>query len=332
MFKKDYLCIMFTTSEIQGFVSQGIQNIMKSYDHSRLHGPVEYALSAGGKRLRPLLCLLSYNIFSDKLPPSVIYPALGIEIYHNFTLLHDDVMDCSHTRRSRPTVHVKWNVNTAILAGDAMCMLAYKYISKCDPRVLPLVMDSFHKAAEQVCEGQQLDMDYEKKPFITEDDYIDMISLKTGALIACSMEVGGLCAEASPRSVSNLFDAGMALGRAFQIQDDYLDVYGDPKMFGKSTGTDIENNKKTWLLTYALQKATGENLSELNRLLSQKEIPDRVGQMVMLYNKLGAGEAARDKIAFYLQSAQDALENLEVRGERSMVLQEFLKSLINRNR
>lgn len=323
---------MFTVNEIQGFVSQGIQNLIKSYDHSRLHGPVEYALSTGGKRLRPVLCLLSYNIFKDNLPPTVLNPALGLEVYHNFTLLHDDIMDQADTRRGQSTVHKKWDVNTAILAGDAMCMLAYKYISKCESRVLPLVMDSFHKAAEQVCEGQQLDMDYEKQLFITEDDYTDMISCKTGALIACSMEVGGLCAETSPRSVNNLFNAGMALGRAFQIQDDYLDVYGDPNVFGKSAGTDINNNKKTWLLTYALRNATGENLAELNRLLSHKEVPDRVEQVVFLYNKLGAGQAARERIAFYLESALNSLDNLVIRAERSTVLQEFLKSLIDRNR
>jgi geranylgeranyl diphosphate synthase type II len=332
MFKKDYLCIMFTVNEIQGFVSQGIQNLIKSYDHSRLHGPFDYALSTGGKRLRPVLCLLSYNIFTDNLPPAVLYPALGLEVYHNFTLLHDDIMDQADTRRGQPTVHKKWDVNTAILAGDAMCMLAYKYISKCEPRVLPMVMDSFHKAAEQVCEGQQLDMDYETQLFITEDDYIDMVSRKTGALIACSMEVGGLCAEASPRSVNNLFNAGMALGRAFQIQDDYLDVYGDPNVFGKSAGTDISNNKKTWLLTYAMRNATGENLAELNRLLSHKEAPDRVEQVVLLYNKLGAREAARKQIAFYLDSALNAMDSVDVRSGRSVVLQEFVKSLIDRNR
>ncbi|HNR27338.1 MAG TPA: polyprenyl synthetase family protein [Bacteroidales bacterium] len=323
---------MFTVNEIQGFVNQGLQNLIKSYEHSRLHGPVEYALSGGGKKMRPVLCLLSYNIFSDKLPASILYPSLGLEVYHNFTLLHDDVMDNSDKRRNQPTVHKKWDVNTAILAGDAMCMLAYSYISKCEPKVLPPVMDAFHKAAEQVCEGQQLDMDFEKQLFITEDEYFDMVSKKTGALIACSLQLGGLCAEASSRSVNNLFNAGMALGRAFQIQDDYLDVYGDPQVFGKSTGTDIANNKKTWLLTYALRNATGNNLAELNRLLTHKEDPGRVEQIIQIYNKLSVGKTACERIAHYLDTALNALGSLDVREGRNTVLIDFIKGLIDRKR
>lgn len=323
---------MFTLNEIQGFVNQGIQSLIESYNGSQLHLPVEYALSAGGKRLRPVLCLLTYNIFSDNLPPTVLYPALGLEVYHNFTLVHDDVMDNAEMRRSRQTIHKKWDINTAILSGDAMCMLAYKYISKCDPRVLPLVLESFHKAAGQVCEGQQLDIDYEKQLFITEDDYIDMISRKTGALIACSLEIGGWCAEASSQTVNCLYKAGMALGTAFQIQDDYLDVYGDPSVFGKATGTDIANNKKTWLLTYALRHASGEDLTQLNRLLANKETANRVEKVISIYDNLGVKQAAQECVAKYMDQTLAALENLDTRAGRTGILLEFIQGLLNRKR
>lgn len=321
---------MFTVKEIQGFVNQGIQSLIESYDNSRLRLPVEYALSAGGKRLRPVLCLLSYNIFSDNLPPTVLHPALGLEVYHNSTLVHDDVIDNADMRRNRQTVHKKWDVNTAILSGDAMCILAYKNITRCDPSVLPLVLESFHKAAEQVFEGQQMDMDYEKQTFITEDDYIDVISRKTGVLIACSLEIGGLCAKASPQNVDSLYKAGMALGMAFQIQDDYLDVYGDPAVFGKAIGMDIANNKKTWLLTYALRHASGEDLSQLNSLLADDDVSDKVEQVVLMYDKLGVKQAAEECIKKYMDQTMTALANLDVRQGRTGVLLEFIQGLLNR--
>ncbi|MDD2538528.1 MAG: polyprenyl synthetase family protein [Bacteroidales bacterium] len=323
---------MFTVNEIQGFVNQGIQSLIASYRHSRLIGPVEYALSAGGKRLRPMLCLLGYNVFSDNLPPTVLYPALGLEVYHNFTLVHDDVMDHADMRRNRQTIHKKWDINTAILSGDALSMLAYRYMSRCEPLVLPLVLEAFHKAAEDVCEGQQLDVEYENQAYITAEEYADMISKKTGALIACSLQTGGLCAGAAPRAVNNLYNAGISLGIAFQIQDDYLDIYGDPNVFGKATGTDIANNKKTWLLTYALRQAAGEDLVRLNGLLTNREDPERVAKIIGIYNKLGVREAAQEQVALYMGKTIAALEGLEARPERTGLLIEYIQSLLNRVR
>ncbi|NLA15899.1 MAG: polyprenyl synthetase family protein [Bacteroidales bacterium] len=323
---------MFTVNEIQGFVNQGIQNLIKANEANKLHAPVEYALSAGGKRLRPILALLVYNMFSDTMPTSVLHPALGLEVYHNFTLVHDDVMDNSDTRRNRPAVHKKWNVNTAILAGDAMYVLAYKYICRCSPDILPRVLQSFNKAAEWVCEGQQMDINFEKQAFLTEEDYLDMISRKTGALLACSFELGGLCAEVDPQTVEHLYKAGMSLGLAFQIRDDYLDVYGDSGVLGKPIGADIENNKKTWLLTYAMRNATGDDLARLNALLADKTIPDRTEQVKALYDKLEVDKIAQQTITSYVDTALEYLEKPEIPQARTGTLTEFIKGLTNRNR
>ena len=323
---------MFTVNEIQGFVNQGIQSLIESYEHSRLHPPVEYALSSGGKRLRPILCLMTYNVFSDNLPSEVLYPALGLEVYHNFTLVHDDVMDNSEMRRNRMTVHKKWDLNTAILSGDALCMLAYKYIGRSYPEILASVQKAFHKAAEDVCEGQQLDMEYESQTYITEEEYIDMISKKTGALLACSLQIGGLCARALEKTVTNLYKAGILLGIAFQIQDDYLDVYGDPTVFGKSTGTDIANNKKTWLLTYALHHASGQELSTLTRLLNNRELPERINGIMEIYNKLGMKQEAEKRVNYYMEEALKILSTINPQGNRTELLTEYIQSLMNRNR
>lgn len=318
---------MFTVNEIQGFVKQGIQNLIEAYAENKLHQPVEYALSGGGKRLRPVLCLMAYNIFSDTLPTSVLHPALGLEVYHNFTLVHDDVMDCSEWRRNRLTVHKKWDVNTAILAGDAMYVLAYKYIAQCPPQVLPGVLEAFNKAADWVCEGQQMDMQFEKHSFVTEADYIDMISRKTGALLAFSFQLGGLCAEASESVIQNLYNAGMALGIAFQIRDDYLDVFGRTEVLGKNTGSDIENNKKTWLLTYAMHHAQGEDRTTLNQLLAEENTWERTEKIIALFEALGIQEKAEERIAFYMEEALAGLNHPDIPQTRTAALVEFMKQL-----
>ena len=323
---------MFTVNEIQGFVYQAVQNLISSYSNSSLHLPVEYALSVGGKRLRPVLCLMTYNMFCDNLPPSVLKPALGLEIYHNFTLVHDDVMDHSDMRRNQPTIHKKWNVNTAILSGDALCMLAYKYMSQCNPDDLPAVLEVFNQAAEDVCEGQQLDMDYERQAVISQEEYLNMISRKTGALIACAMQTGAICAKADPATIQLLKNSGYSLGAAFQVQDDYLDVYGDQAVFGKSIGLDICNNKKTWLLTYALRTAQGNDLNELNTLVQTKDNSKKVPGIIAIYNKIGVKEAAEKQIADYLDRTLSAIEGVNVKPERKVLLMEYIQNLLYRNK
>ncbi|MFY9117038.1 MAG: polyprenyl synthetase family protein [Bacteroidales bacterium] len=318
---------MFTVNEIQGFVNQGIQNLIANYSENKLHQPVEYALSGGGKRLRPILCLMTYNVFSDTLPTSVLHPALGLEVYHNFTLVHDDVMDRSEWRRSRPTVHKKWDVNTAILAGDAMYVLAYKYMAQCPPQVLVRVIEAFNKAADWVCEGQQMDMHYEKQSFVTEADYIDMISRKTGALLAFSFQLGGLCAGASDSVVQHLYKTGMALGIAFQIRDDYLDVFGRTEVLGKNTGSDIENNKKTWLLNYATHHAQGKDKAILNQLLSAENTPERTACITTLFETMGVKEKAEERIAAYMEEALAGLDHPDIPRPRIAALAEFMQQL-----
>lgn len=332
---------MFTVNEIQGFVHQSIQSVISTQNHSSLYMPVEYALSVGGKRLRPVLCLLTYNMFCDNLPPTILKPALGLEIFHNFTLVHDDVMDNASVRRGQPTVHEKWNVNAAVLSGDAMCMMAYKNISQCDPAVLGSFMETFNKAAEAVCEGQQLDMDYEHQAVISEDEYLNMISKKTGALLSCALQFGAIGAQADNAVVEAMYKCGMALGKAFQIQDDYLDAFGDPQVFGKSIGMDIRSNKKTWLLTYALRSAQGQDLNDLNNLVhealngssaTEEQTNERVAQVLALYDRLEVKKAAQERIAVLMTEALGTLKQIPVKEERKKILADYINSLVNRNK
>lgn len=322
---------MFTINEIKGFVQHGIQSVVTAQPHSTLYVPIEYAMSIGGKRIRPMLCLLTSNLFLDDVPPTVLKPALGLEIYHNFTLLHDDVMDDSPLRRNQMTVHKKWGVNAAILSGDTMCILAYEYMCQCAAEVLPQVLDAFNKTTIAVCEGQQLDMDYEHQMVITEEDYLNMISKKTGALLACSFQMGAICAQQEAATVRALYNCGLSLGIAFQIQDDYLDVYGDEAVFGKPIGSDIRNNKKTWLLTYALRKAVGNDLSLLNELL-QGNAEDKVARVLAIYDRLGVKEAAEKSISSFYSEALNYLERVPVKNERKAPLLEYIQSLLHRDK
>ena len=237
---------MVTLKEISALIDQGIANLPIPAKPEGLYGPIRYTMESGGKRLRPTLLLTCAAACGGDIKKS-LPQALGLEMFHNFTLLHDDVMDNAEVRRGRPTVHRRWNRNTAILSGDAMLTLASQLMSDCDGAILPEVMRLFNKTALEVYEGQQLDMDYESRLDVTIPEYIEMIRLKTSVLLACACRMGVLTAGGSQKLMEDLYEYGEALGIAFQLQDDYLDTFGDPMVFGKETGGDILNEKKTWL-------------------------------------------------------------------------------------
>jgi geranylgeranyl diphosphate synthase type II len=281
-----------------------------------LYEPVRYVLSMGGKRLRPSLCLASATLFGDY--SSALMPAVGLEVFHNFTLLHDDIMDQSVMRRNQPTVHEKWNDNTAILSGDVMLIKAYELITKCPMGVLPQVLEVFNKTAVEVCEGQQFDMDFQQTTDVTEEGYLDMIRLKTAVLLGGSMKIGGIIGGGSLRDCSLLYKFGQNIGMAFQLQDDWLDVYGDTESFGKTIGNDILTNKKTFLLITALNRLENDSKKELLDWIERKEYhrDEKISAVTRLFNEVNVSEVVTKKRdEFFFRS----LENLEkVNGDKEL--------------
>ena len=291
-------------------------------------------MSIGGKRIRPKLCLLTANLLSDDFRNPLIFPAMALEVFHEFTLIHDDIMDRSDTRRGCPTVYKKWDENVAILSGDVMSILAYKYLAYAPQAVLPQVLELFTTTAMQVCEGQQYDMDFETLPFITMDDYLSMIGLKTAVLLACSAKMGALIAGASKEACNALYDFGYQLGVAFQITDDYLDTFGNEKVFGKKIGGDIVNNKKTWLLVECLRRVSGQRKQELEKLLQlgEDKRQEKVEAVRNLYVELGVKEAAAAAILVYHKKAMDALAASGFDPAQTRILAQFAEELIQRDK
>ena len=290
-----------------------------------LYEPVKYQLDMGGKRVRPLLALMACDMFGGDID-EVISPALGLEIFHNFTLLHDDVMDKADIRRGRPTVHKAWNENTAILSGDAMQIIATQKVCETPARVLKEVLDLYNKTALEICEGQQYDMDFETREDVTREEYIEMIRLKTAVLIGCALKMGALIAGATPCQADGIYMFGENIGLAFQLQDDYLDVYGDAETFGKKIGGDILNNKKTYMLISALTMAEGETKERLKALLNGEANDEKIVQVTGIYSELGIDKIAREKIAEYSQKALAYLEELP----NNVELKNFANSLTER--
>ena len=261
---------MMTSAEILKVVNQGLESLSYNRKPTSLYEPIRYVLSLGGKRIRPVLMLLSYNLFKDN-PETILMPALGLETYHNYTLLHDDLMDNADVRRGCPTVHKKWDANTAILSGDSMLVLAYQRVAQCEAQFLPQVLHLFTETALEIGEGQQFDMDFESRCDVTEDEYIEMIRLKTSVLLACALKMGALLAGASDKDADLLYQFGEKIGLAFQLQDDLLDVYGNPKVFGKTIGGDITSNKKTYMLINAVNRANDAQRAELLKWIEAKQ-------------------------------------------------------------
>ena len=298
-----------------------------------LYDPLRYMISIGGKRIRPKLCILTYSIFKDDLYNEIIEPALALEVFHSFTLIHDDIMDRSPLRRGMPTVWKKWGEDTAILSGDVMNIDSYRRIAMTPDRVHGKVMDLFTKTAMEVCEGQQLDMDFEKFPQVPMEDYMKMIGLKTAVLLACSAKIGALIGGASDIDADFLYDYGYRLGLAFQVADDYLDAYGDEKVFGKPIGGDIVNGKKSWLTTRALEKA--EDKDELLEAMAMPSGTDEEKSAKILavkgiYNRLGVDADAREEVARFTTLAMDAALKVNVSGVRMEMLRRFADSLVSR--
>lgn len=314
-----------------------IQNYIDSLPYNRkpesLYEPVKYVLSLGGKRIRPMLMLMSYALYRDDVE-HILPQAIGLETYHNYTLLHDDLMDNADVRRGMPTVHRKWDANTAILSGDSMLVLAYQRMQECPVEKLPAVLDVFTTTALEIGEGQQYDMEFETRDDVREDEYIEMIRLKTSVLLACAMKIGALMADAPQEDIDNLYRFGEQMGLAFQLQDDYLDVYGDPKVFGKAIGGDIVSNKKTYMLINAINKAEGEDRETLLRWIDAKEFDrnEKVAAVTAVYDRLGIGDMAKAKMEEYYAEALVALDRVTVEEERKSALRDYAAKMMKRDK
>lgn len=296
-----------------------------------LYKPIDYVLSIGGKRIRPCLLMMACNIFKDNIDDS-IHPALAIEVFHNFTLLHDDIMDHAVLRRNHPTVHMKWDTNVAILSGDAMITKSYQILSNSKADKLSDLLHEFNKASLEVCEGQMYDMNFEKNIDVSVDDYINMIRLKTSVLIACALKMGAIMGDASKEDQQLIYDFGLNLGIGFQLQDDMLDTYGDSATFGKKIGGDIVANKKTYLLTTALTKAKGKTYDDLIRLVTTYEVSreEKLEQAMKIYAELDIKQLTQQKIDEYFEKASDCLAKISVGEERKVEMKKVVEMLINR--
>ena len=293
-----------------------------------LYKPGEDFLLEGGKRIRPAMCLMANELF-DEIKPDAYHVATAIELFHNFTLVHDDIMDDASLRRGKPTVHAQYGSNTALLCGDVMLIRAYDYVNKIDVKYLPKVLQLFNKTAREVCEGQQLDMDFEKQENVSLDDYLHMITLKTSVLLAASLQIGAVIGGATEHNNSRLYEFGKNLGIAFQIQDDYLDAFGDAKKFGKEVGGDIRQNKKTFLLLYVLNAATPEQKAELKNLM-QTNPPDKVEKVLQIFKTCNVDAWANELKEKYYRQALQHLEDVAVTTSRKKPLQELTDFLIRR--
>ena len=314
-----------------------IQHYIDSLPYDRkpesLYEPIKYVLSLGGKRIRPMLMLMSYALYKDDVE-SILPQAIGLETYHNYTLLHDDLMDNADVRRGMPTVHRKWDANTAILSGDSMLVLAYQRMQNCPADKLPAVLDVFTTTALEIGEGQQYDMEFETRNDVREEEYIEMIRLKTSVLLACAMKIGAIMAEAPKEDVDNLYRFGERMGLAFQLQDDFLDVYGDPKVFGKAIGGDITSNKKTYMLINAIGKATGKDKETLMGWINAKDFDreEKVKAVTEIYTRLGIDTMAKAKMEEYYAEALAALAKVSVPEEKKAQLREYAAKMMKREK
>jgi geranylgeranyl diphosphate synthase type II len=322
---------MFASDYLRELSDKAITSMGGSPEADKLFAPVRYIMSIGGKRLRPVMCLLACNLFKDKIDEAVM-PAVGIEVFHNFTLIHDDIIDKADMRRGSPTVHTKWGPDQAVLSGDVMAFIAVECIGQTPEKVLSKTLRLFNRTAIEVCTGQQLDLDYEKKGVVSETEYLRMIELKTAVLIAASLKTGAIIGEAPEKDQDLLYEFGRCLGIAFQIQDDIIDTYGDTRMFGKKTGSDIVANKKTYLLVKALEMAGGEKLRQIRKMLEAvtHDPVEKVKEMRRIYDELEIRLQAENLAYDYFNRAFQALDEVSVKAERKGELKQLAVTLIGR--
>lgn len=323
---------MLKSEEVLSVVNEAIQSLPFNRQPTSLYEPVRYVLSIGGKRMRPVLMLLAYNLFKDN-PQSILNQACALETYHNYTLLHDDLMDNADLRRGHETVHKRWNANTAILSGDSMLVLAFQQMAQCPEDKLKAVLDLFTETALEIGEGQQYDMDFEHRMDVREDEYIEMIRLKTSVLLACALKMGALLADASADDANLLYKFGEQIGLAFQLQDDFLDVYGDTKVFGKAIGGDIVSNKKTFMLINAFLRANEQQRAELHRWVEATEFDEqeKIAAVTRLYNEIGIDTLAQERIDHYFKQGLACLEAVKIDAERKEQLTAYVYKLMKRN-
>ena len=322
---------MYTSEELLKKVNEALDNLVYDRQPASLYDPIKYVLSIGGKRVRPVLTMLSYNLYKDD-PLSIMPQAIGLETYHNFTLLHDDLMDHADMRRGHETVHKKWDANRAILSGDTMLLQAFERVEDCDPAKLPAIFKVFIQTTLEIGEGQQLDVEFETRNDVTEDEYIEMIRLKTSVLLACACKVGAIMADAPAEDVENMYKFGEKLGLAFQLQDDLLDVYGDPAVFGKNIGGDITSNKKTYMLINAVNRANAAQREELMKWIEAKEFDrnEKVKAVTELYNEIGIRELCQKKMDEYYQESLVYLTKINLPEERKAELKAYAAEMMKR--
>lgn len=325
---------MHTITQLQEIINSELKkrsDDLRKMVPANLYNPVDYSLEMGGKRLRPVLLLLSYNIFSDAVK-NAIPAAIAIEVFHNFTLLHDDIMDKAEVRRNRPTVHKEFSENSAILSGDVMAFLSYQYLLECKSHRLTEVLKLFTKTAIEVCEGQQFDMEFENRLNVSEVEYLEMIRLKTAVLLACGLKAGALLADANDIVSNQLYEFGLNLGLAFQLQDDLLDSFGDQQSFGKKIGGDILANKKTFLSINALQNAGPEVKKELLHWMNVSGLDkdEKISSVLKIYNQLNIKALTEQKIDSYFQKCRTIFQQISVDEGRKKQLLEISNSMLNR--
>ena len=324
---------MKTSNEILNSINTFIEQLPYERKPFSLYEPIQYVLSLGGKRIRPALMLLTYQLYKDQ-PEDIMMPAVALETYHNYTLLHDDLMDNADLRRGHATVHKRWDANTAVLSGDSMLVLAYERMAQVPADKLGAVLPLFTETALEIGEGQQYDMEFEQRNDVTEAEYIEMIRLKTSVLLACAVKIGAILAGADEKDADNLYQYGEQLGLAFQLQDDLLDVYGDPAVFGKAIGGDITSNKKTYMLINAFLLADDRQRQELHRWVDAKEFDrqEKIAAVTQLYNEIGIRRLCEEKINSYFESAKQCLARIDVPLERKQPLIDFTNEMMHRDK